>query len=327
MRRGVHAGLAQHNGVGINVLSEGDLDQIHLRTLEVLDRTGIWVEDDDALNVFADGGCRVDRETRMVKIPPHVVEDAIRSTPATFTLCGRDSKNDVVFGGDRIHFMNFGEATKVDDIDTGVNRPSTLADIALAAKLIDWCDEIDMEMNPMIPMDAPTDLPWLTALEVTWPNLTKPVLGGPMSQFEYDAVLKLAAVVAGGEDKLRERPLLIPGGCMVSPLRMPREVSKVWLSDARHGIPANINSMPMSGATAPKTLAATLMMNNAEVLAAITLLQLAGRGTPCLYSTSMSCMDLRFAAEALGSPESSLLTSCYVQLGRRYQIPVWCQGL
>ena len=326
-RRGIHAGLSQQNGVGIAPLSEGDLDQIHLASLEVLERSGVWVEADAALDVYADGGCKVDRDTRMVKIPPHVVEDAIRSAPATFTMCGRDPKNDVVFGGDRIHFMNFGEAPKVDDIATGENRPATKADIALAAKLIDWCDGIDMEMNPMVPMDSTVQLPWLHALEATWPNLTKPTLGGPASKFELDAIVKLGAVVAGGMDELRERPLMIMGGCTVSPLQIPKDISEVWLGTARYGLPVNQLAMPMSGGTSPRTLAATLVMNNAEILAALAMVQLAERGTPALYATSMVCMDLRFAAEALGSPESSLLTACFSQLGQRYRLPVWCQGL
>ena len=74
------------DGIGMRPLSDGDLQDIHLASLEVLERTGMWVEADDAIDIFADGGCRVDRETRRVRIPPELVEDAIRSTPPHHSL-------------------------------------------------------------------------------------------------------------------------------------------------------------------------------------------------------------------------------------------------
>ena len=74
MKRFGHAGLPR-DGLGMAPLSEGDLQDIHLASLEVLERTGMWVEADDAIDVFADGGCRVDRDTRMVRLPPAVVEE------------------------------------------------------------------------------------------------------------------------------------------------------------------------------------------------------------------------------------------------------------
>ena len=79
MKRNLHAGRPRSGGLSLSVFTEAELDDIHLGSLEVLERTGVWVEADDALDIFGDGGCVVDRETRMVRIPPHVVEDAVRS--------------------------------------------------------------------------------------------------------------------------------------------------------------------------------------------------------------------------------------------------------
>ena len=81
MKRNLHAGRPSSGGLSLNVFTEAELDDIHLGSLEVLERTGVSVEADDALDIYSDGGCAVDRETRMVRIPPHLVEDAIRSAP------------------------------------------------------------------------------------------------------------------------------------------------------------------------------------------------------------------------------------------------------
>ena len=90
VKRNLHAGRPSSGGLSLTVFTEAELDDIHLGSLEILERTGVWVEADDALDIFSDGGCRVDRETRMVRIPPHLVEDALRSAPPKSYLCGRD---------------------------------------------------------------------------------------------------------------------------------------------------------------------------------------------------------------------------------------------
>src|SRR5271157_296965 len=77
VKRSQHAGRTRSGGLSLNVFTPDEIDDIHLATLEVLERTGVLVEDDEPLDIFADGGCRVDRETRMVCIPPHVVAEAL----------------------------------------------------------------------------------------------------------------------------------------------------------------------------------------------------------------------------------------------------------
>jgi trimethylamine--corrinoid protein Co-methyltransferase len=95
VKRNLHAGGTRSRGLSVNVFTETELEDIHLASLEVLERTGVFVEADDARDIFRDGGCTVDPETRMVRIPPHVVEDAIASSPSKYVLFGRDAKNDL----------------------------------------------------------------------------------------------------------------------------------------------------------------------------------------------------------------------------------------
>ena len=110
MKRNLFAGGTRSRGLSVNVFTESELDDVHLATLEVLERTGVFVEADDARDIFKDGGCVVDSETRMVRIPPHVVEDAIASSPSKYVLCGRDPKNDFLMepGGFRVHQLQRG---------------------------------------------------------------------------------------------------------------------------------------------------------------------------------------------------------------------------
>ena len=137
----------------------------------------------------------------------------------------------------------------------------------------------------------------------------------------------MGAAVAGGEDKLRERPLVYFCECPVSPLKITRDAAEVIMGAARHGIPNNVISMAMSGASSPVTLAGTLVTHNCEVLASITLAQLTERGAPSIYGSSTTAIDLRLAAASVGSPELSLLSASVAQLAQRYMLPSFVAGL
>jgi trimethylamine--corrinoid protein Co-methyltransferase len=67
---------------GLNLLSENAYKDIHLATLQVLEQTGVFVEDPHALEVFGCFGAQVDKNNKMVKLPSRIVEDAIQSAPA-----------------------------------------------------------------------------------------------------------------------------------------------------------------------------------------------------------------------------------------------------
>ena len=121
MRRNAHAGRVRRDGVEFRVLTDDDLADIHLGTLEVLERTGVFVEDEEAREVFAGAGATVDARG-VVRIPGHVVEQAVRTAPSKVVLAGRNPKNDIVLEAGRVGFTNFGEGVQIVDPYTGELR-------------------------------------------------------------------------------------------------------------------------------------------------------------------------------------------------------------
>jgi len=327
VKRNVHAGNPRSAGLSLNVFTEAEMDDIHFATLEVLERTGVWVEDDDALDVFADGGCRVDRETRRVNIPPHVVEEAIRSTPASLVRGARDPKDRLLLEPGRVSFCNFDEGIMVNDLRTGEHREPVLRDVSEIARLVDALDHIDMYEPAGSPTDRPQETAVLHGTEAALHNTTKPVGTESTSAWEVRKVLQMGAAVVGGMDELRENPIVGFGVCPVSPLKLPRDATEVVLECARNGIPCGCLSMAMSGGSSPVTLAGTFVQHNAEVLAGITLGQLAEHGAPMDYGSSTTAMDLRLAAACVGSPELALFSAATAQMARRYLIPSFVAGL
>jgi trimethylamine--corrinoid protein Co-methyltransferase len=136
----------------------------------------------------------------------------------------------------------------------------------------------------------------------------------------------MAALVLGGVDAVRERPIVGFGVCPVSPLKLPRDATEVIIETARLGLPDTILSMAMAGGSSPVTLAGTLVTHNAEVLAGITLAQLTERGCPVIYGSSTTAMDLRLAAASVGCAELALISAGATQLARQYRLPSYIAG-
>ena len=143
MRRGLHAGRRGSGGLSLNVFTPDEIEDIHLATLEVLERTGVFVEDDEALDIFNDGRCIVDRENATCASRGSIVEEAIRSAPPKAIYAGRDPKNDFVLEANRVYFVNFDEGVKYVDPWTREQRDPTIKDVADCARLVDAMSDID----------------------------------------------------------------------------------------------------------------------------------------------------------------------------------------
>jgi len=296
----------------LEVLSAGDLDAIHVETLQVLEETGVFVEDDEALDIFADGGASVDRETGMVRIPGEVVEAAIAACPP-------DDDGPVTFS-------NFDEGVMYVDPRSGERRDPTKADAADAALLVDALPNIDSYGAAVRPTDVPAATAAVHGCEAALLSTTKQVGTEATSGWEVRACAELGACIVGSLDALRDDEVVSFGTCPVSPLKLPRDATEVIVECARLGLSDCILSMAMAGGSAPVTLAGTLVMNNAEVLAGITLAQLTERGVPVIYGSSTTSMDLRYAAASVGSPELALIGAAVAQMSKQYRLPSCIAG-
>ncbi len=326
MRRNLRAGAAQSGGLKLDVFTSDELEQVHLGTLEVLQHTGLFVEDDEALAIFASGGADVDGERRVVKIPSYMVEEAARSAPASLRLAGRSPHKDFVMEADRVGFTNFGEGVRIVDPHTGELRESTKQDVADSAKLVDALDDVDVYERALNASDVPPPVTPLHQAEAWMANTSKHGFMCPGNGRLAARIVEMAAAVAGGVAELRQRPIMSFVTCPVSPLKLVRECCEIIIAAARAGLPVNVLSMAMAGGSSPVTLAGTLVTHNAEVLGGIVLDQLVRRGSPVVYGSSTTAMDLRLASASVGSPECGLIGAAVAQMARFYLLPSWVAG-
>ena len=145
MRRDRLNGYLSNVGVGVNLLSDGDLEQIHEATLEVLEKTGIYVEGEEPLRIFKEAGARIE-DDHVVKLSGDIVEEALSTLPRTITLYGRDGdeEQDVPLLKGRTYFTPGKQPPFVNDLETGEYRPSTLEDVANTTRLVDALEEFDL---------------------------------------------------------------------------------------------------------------------------------------------------------------------------------------
>lgn len=325
-RRNLFAGSRIIQGIGLNVLTPDSLAGIHQATLEVLQYAGIKVYSDLALEIYYGGGCTVDKANRLVYIPPHVVEACLDSTPSSVLLAARDPKHDVVLEGTRVGFCNFSKGVQVVDPYSGKIRPSTKEDEAGVAVLVDYLDEYDILDVAVEARDIDPRLANLESYEAMVSNSSKHSTQSPHSIAEAEKLIGMAAAVAGGKEKLRQRPLTSATVCPQSPLSLAEETCEAIISYARAGLPMNVLSMAMAGGTSPVTLAGTLVTHNAEVLSGIVLAQLTNKGTPNMYGSSSTIMDLRLASASVGCPELGMISAAACKLAQYYNIPSYVGG-
>ena len=307
------------------VLPRNDLYRIHMATLEVLERVGVRVEEDKALNLLKDVGADVNYAEKIAKIPEHLVDEAIGLTPRTVLFAGRDKKYDLRLGAKRVHFGTGEGCISVLDHDTGSVRPSTKKDVENAARLADGLPNIDFVMPVFTAQDVPKPTVPLHDLQATLRNTVKPVM---VVDFGLDVnyLIKMASVVIGGEEKLKERPILGLYSEPNSPLTHGRDHTRNLMTFAERKLPIVYIPSPASGSTAPATIAGAIVQSNAETLSGNVIAQFTSKGAKFIYGADTTVFDQRTGVFPYGAPEWMVVNLAMAQLGRYYGIPTWSTG-
>jgi len=327
VKRSMQSDYTAKQGFSLNMYTEDELRAIHFATLEVLEKTGVRVFLEEARNIFKDAGAKVIESEKIVKIPGWMVEEAIQSAPSTVLLAGRNPKNDVLLGGSRVNFTCFGAGVKIIDPDKGNLRETTKDDLEKTALMVDYLDDVEVYSQAVVPRDVNAFSSDLHAAEAFLNNTSKHCHHIDLTTAAHaKKYFAMGAAIAGGEEELRERPILSVLICPTSPLQLSVECCEIIIECARAGVPVNVLSMALAGASSPVTIAGTLVSHNAEVLSGIVLAQLANKGAPCIYGSSTTTFDMQFATAPVGSPELGMINAGVARLAQFYLLPSYTAG-
>ncbi|MCK4696819.1 MAG: trimethylamine methyltransferase family protein [Dehalococcoidia bacterium] len=324
---GTKAGYSQLSGCSLNLFTDSELAEIHRATLDVLQNSGILVMNDEAREIFYSHGCEVDKKTNIVKIPPYLVEEAIRSAPSRLLLAARNPKYDTILESNRVAYTCFGVAIEILDSETGKVRETTNKDLAETAILADAAESLDVYSMAVTPRDVPSEVEDLTGAETSFINCSKHFHHiDVLTTDGVRAFFEMAAAISGGAEQMKKRPICSILICPVSPMQLSPECCEVIIESARLGIPCNVLSEALSGGTAPVTTAGTLLTHNAEVLGGITLSQLTKKGAPVIYGSSTTMLDLTYVNAPVGAPELGMISAAVAKLAQYYNLPSYVSG-
>lgn len=313
---------ATYHSPHFSLFSEGQKEEIHLATLEVLRRTGVRVFSQEAIDLLGKAGCTISEGNRL-RIPAHLVEEAIKTAPPSIVTYDRNGEPAMFLESTNVYYGTGSDLPNVIDPYTGQRRPCLKSDIVNAARVCDALPNIDFVMSMALPGDVPIAVSDLHSFEAMVTNSTKPIVYTAHDRRGLSLIIEMAAVVAGDIETLRQKPFLILYAEPSTPLQHSKEAVEKLLLAAGNNLPVAYVPGSATGAGSPVTMAGSIVVANAELLSGLVLAQLKRPGAPCLFGSGAGPLDMRTMVATYAAPEFMLTTSAMAEMGRYYRIPTW----
>jgi trimethylamine--corrinoid protein Co-methyltransferase len=332
-------------------LNADQIKHLHQASLAILEEPGIWCYNLRAADLFGSAGARVREETEhgqpvwRISLPAVLVEEAIAKAPSRFVLGAREPENRLLLDAEtpRIYFGSGSETnvwleTEMETFASTKNPDQTLrvpryrelrgsADLLCrAANLCEHLDNLDFFIRPVNIQDPEIDE---TNHDVNnffarLNNITKHVQAGLTRLDSLDDVIRIAEIIAGGKQELRDNPVLSFITCVFkSPLQLVADTADKVFAIVEAGLPLVISSSPQGGSSAPIQEAGMVAQINAEILAGVTMVQLIREGAPVLYGSVPVRARMDDLHDLYGCPEFNQYNIDCAQLARHYHIPCY----
>jgi len=315
----VRAGL---EGGRYRPLTSADEGKIHQAVLHVLEHIGMGDPIPILRERALERGCRINEHGRLC-FPRALVEDVIAGTPKDIRFLGRDPRHDLEIGGHRVHTYGGGEAVNMLDVGASKYRPSTLADVYDAARLVDRMENIHAFSRLVVATEiADQRVCDINTAYASVAGTTKHVALTFNDASHVQPTLEMLHMIAGGERQFRERPFAHGGGCcVISPLRYGCDNAEVCVESIKFGAPVWVVMAPQAGATAPAALAGAIVQCVAEGLAGLLLVDMVEPGFPVIVGPWPFVSDLRTGAFTGGSGEEAVVSAGSAQMVNFYGLP------
>lgn len=293
---------------------------IHEASMRILSRTGMRFEYPEAVKVLKENGIDVD-DDGVARFTEEQLMYWVNKAPHAFTMYARNPKHNITVGGDHLNPAPGYGCPFVIDPD-GEQHAAMTEDFVKFLKLYHQQPSFDINGGIIVqPDDLPVDNATLLMLYMTLLYSDKVLLTGTADEKQVEAMMEVAKLVFGGEEELKKYPRMITLINTVTPLQLTNVMTESLFQFVKYRQPLVIGSLAQAGSTSPVTLAGSLAISNAEILAGIALCQMISPGTPVVYGCETTTADMRSGATAIGSPEGAI---CYNHTGKMadfYGIP------
>jgi trimethylamine--corrinoid protein Co-methyltransferase len=308
--------------VPLRILSHEELVRLDAAALEVLGEVGLHIPSPKAREALVAAGAAADGAR--VTIGPELVRELVARAPGTLTLGARAAR--ALQTGERSLLTTDGCCVEIYDPASGEKRPTTAADVADSARVVDALPEIDFCWPAVSAQDRPAETRGLHELYLAIAHTGKHVQTVTVVEPETAlAAVEMARTLCGGDDEaLRSAPPISALLGTVTPLGNDAGTLEAGLIFAEAGVPIGFVSMPMGGSTTPITMAGSLVVGIAEALGAVAAVQAAVPGAPVFVCLIPSIMDLKTGDFTGGAPEDTIMGAAVADVGRFYGLPTQC---
>lgn len=323
----MRANYVEYRSPQFRILSDKQIEEIYLGALQIMERTGVCFECQEALDILDGAGADVSNPNR-VKIPSFLVEEAIRKAPKSVTFYTREGNPAFVINGmTGSHFGTWPDARLMLDPKTAKYRTAYVEDIADASRLVDALPNIEWtytgSANNTLPVKPNLDISDRVTLAQFVQNSTKPIINEITNLDAAKEMIEFCSMIAGSEENLRRKPFW-GGSCEpVTPLVEGKDAMEKSLLCAEKGLPVVVYSMPMAGGTTPATWPAILALSCAEVLSQLVVLQLKRPGAPVIFGSIPNIMEMRTTIFPYGAPELSYLVAALTEICHLFKLPMF----
>jgi trimethylamine--corrinoid protein Co-methyltransferase len=303
------------------MLADDQIFELIRAAFEVMEKVGFKVLHPDARTMLKKAGAVI-REDR-VKVPEFIVRHCLSTAPKGWTIYNRTGERALEVEGRKSYYGTSTASPNTKDALTGEVHPTTVSDIALAAKIADSQKHIDWVMPMGSCQDVPSTAAELHEFVAVVSNTSKPMVFLTYSPRGTELVYEMAAEVAGGLDRLREKPFLILYPESISPLVFPGEVVDRMFVAADLGLPQMMGPTIQPGATGPVTMAGAITQSLAESLMGLVLVQLRRPGSPIGLGCNFGVLDMSSGLLSIAGPEVSLALAAQAEVAQHFGLPTW----
>jgi len=305
----------------LTLLSDELVKQILDEAFQLLITPGIKVQSSAARKLLEDAGAKMDPEAEVAHIPEKLVYQALETVPHQFYLYDRNGNPKVNYGGNAVHFDPGSSGVHILDPDTSEHRPSYTNDLVNIVKLTEMLPQYDAQSTAVICNEIPKSISDLYRLYLVLLFSSKPIITGAFAIPTLQVMLDMLAIFAGSREALAEKPQAVFDVCPSPPLIWSKFGAQNLIDLAHAGVPAQMVSMPLAGATAPVTLVGAVVQHAAECLSGITIHQLAKPGAPIVWGGAPAIFDMRKGTTPMGAIETAMIDVSYTQLGKFLGLP------
>ena len=303
------------------ILTDDQVVELGNVAMEILEKVGYKILHAEARKMLKSAGAMVDGE--IVKLPQFIVRQCLATAPRGWTIYDREGQRALDVEGRNSYYGTSTASPNTKDALTGEYHETRVADLALAAKVADALDNIDWVMPMGSVQDVPAFAADLHEFVATASNTTKPIVFLSYSAQGMELIFDMAEEIAGGRDKLREKPFLVSYPEPITPLIMPESVADRIFVAADRFIPQMMGPTIQLGATGPVTLPAAVAHGTAESMMCVVLAQLKNPGCPVGLGCNFAAFDMAQGLISTAGPEMSLALAAQAEVAQSFGLPTW----